>query len=126
MCIRDSSKAAALPQMKLGWILANGPATLLEEALERLGWVADSFLSVGTPVQNALASMIGGRHRAASGVRERVLENDRRLRAAFPAGGAVDVFPLRAGWTAVLRVPAVVPEEELAISLVEKYGVLVY
>lgn len=120
------SKAAALPQMKLGWILANGPATLLEEALERLEWVADSFLSVGTPVQNALASMIGGRQRTASGVRDRVLENDRRLRAAFPAGGAVEVLPLRAGWTAVLRVPAVVPEEELAISLVEQQGVLVH
>jgi alanine-synthesizing transaminase len=120
------SKAAALPQMKLGWILANGPATLLDEALERLEWVADSFLSVGTPVQNALASMIGGRQRTASAVRERVLENDRRLRAAFPAGGAVDVFPLRAGWTVVLRVPAVVPEEELAISLVEEQGVLVH
>ena len=120
------SKAAALPQMKLGWILANGPAALLEEALERLEWVADSFLSVGTPVQNALASMIGGRHRAASEVRDRIVENDRRLRAAFPAGGPVDVLPLRAGWTAVLRVPAVVPEEELAVSLVERHGVLVH
>lgn len=120
------SKTASLPQMKLGWILANGPAALLAEALARLEWVADSFLSVGTPVQNALASLIGGRHRAVSEVRDRILENDRRLRAAFPARGPADVLPLRAGWTAVLRVPAVVPEEDLVVSLVERHGVLVH
>jgi alanine-synthesizing transaminase len=120
------SKAAALPQMKLGWILANGPAARLEEALERLEWIADSFLSVGTPVQNALASMIGGRRGVVSETRERVLENERHLRSAFPVGQAVDVLPLRAGWSAVLRVPAFVPEEELAVSLVERHGVLVH
>ena len=120
------SKAAALPQLKLGWILANGPDALLAAALERLEWVADAFLSVGAPVQNALPSLLGGRHRAASEIRGRLLENDRRLRAAFPAGGAVGVLPLRAGWTAVLRVPAVVPEEELVVSLVERHGVLVH
>jgi aspartate/methionine/tyrosine aminotransferase len=120
------SKAAALPQMKLGWILANGPPELLAGALERLEWVADSFLSVGTPVQNALPALLGGSGESASAIRARVLRNDGQLRSAFPAGGAVDVLPLRAGWTAVLRVPAVVPETDLAVALVERHGVLVH
>ena len=42
------SKICGLPQMKLGWIVASGPGH--EQALERLEWVADTFLSVGTPV----------------------------------------------------------------------------
>ena len=120
------SKAAALPQAKLGWILANGPAELLSGAMERLEWVADSFLSVGTPVQNALPALLEGSGESASAIRARVLRNDGRLRSAFPAGGVVDVLPLRAGWTAVLRVPAVLPEADLAVSLVERHGVLVH
>ena len=120
------SKAAALPQMKLGWILANGPEELLAPAIERLEWVADSFLSVGTPVQNALPSLLAGRERTAGVIRSRVLGNDARLREAFPAGGAIAAQPLRAGWTAVLRLPAVISEDDLAASLVERHGVLVH
>ena len=120
------SKAAALPQMKLGWILANGPEELLAPAIERLEWVADSFLSVGTPVQNALPSLLAGRERTAGVIRSRVLGNDARLREAFPAGGAIAAQPLRAGWTAVPRLPAVISEDDLAASLVERHGVLVH
>ena len=119
------SKAAALPQLKLGWILASGPSSLLEPALERLDWIADSFLSVGTPVQLALPALLGRRHVVAGAIRERIAANDRALRALFPRGGAVDVLPLRGGWSAVLRVPAILPEEELAVRLVERYGLLV-
>jgi aspartate/methionine/tyrosine aminotransferase len=120
------SKAAALPQLKLGWILANGPARLLGPALDGLAWIADAFLSVGAPVQHALPALVGGRAGTSGAVRQRVLGNDAALRRAFPPGGPVDVLPLRAGWTAVLRVPAVVSEEDLAVSLALGHGVLVH
>src|SRR5664279_1375579 len=42
------SKSAGLPQMKLGWIFVNGPPGLLEQAIERLEWIADAYLSVST------------------------------------------------------------------------------
>ena len=119
------SKAAALPQLKLGWILTSGPTSLLEPALDRLDWIADSFLSVGTPVQLALPALLGRRHILAGAIRERIGANDRALRAVFGRGGRVDVLPLRGGWSAVLRVPAVLPEEELAVRLVERHGLLV-
>ena len=47
------SKSAGLPQVKLGWIAVDGPAPLVDEALERLELICDTYLSVSTPVQMA-------------------------------------------------------------------------
>jgi alanine-synthesizing transaminase len=49
------SKLVGLPQMKLGWIVVSGPESLRTQAMERLEWIADTYLSVGTPVQYAAA-----------------------------------------------------------------------
>ena len=119
------SKSAGLPQLKLGWIFANGPAALLEKAIERLEWIADSYLSVSTPVQLALPRLLEHGRRTADAIWARVLRNERALQAAFPAGGGVNVLPVRAGWTACLRVPAVRPEEELVLDLLESHDLLV-
>jgi len=123
------SKCAALPQLKLGWILAGGPEPLLSEALDRLEWIADAFLSVGTPVQVALPRLLDMAPRFAAAVRERVLRNEAALRAAFGAcaeGSAVSVLPVPAGWAAVLRVPATAPEEEFVLDLLEGEDLLVH
>jgi hypothetical protein len=120
------SKSAALPQLKLGWILANGPSGALGDALRRLEWVADTYLSVGTPVQLALPRLLALSRRAVESIWARVLKNESALKSAFPAGGAASVAPLTAGWTACLRVPAVKSEEELVLELLETYDVLVH
>ena len=120
------SKSAALPQLKLGWILANGPPDLLSDALRRLEWVADAYLSVGTPVQHALPRLLEGSRRAVEAIWARVLRNERALRTAFPAGHAVAVSPVAAGWAACLRVPAVSTEEEIVLDLLESHDVLVH
>jgi alanine-synthesizing transaminase len=119
------SKAAALPQLKLGWIFANGPAGLLDDALSRLEWIADSYLSVSTPVQLALPRLLEHGRAASDAIRARVLQNERALRAAFPPGSAVTILPVPAGWSACVRVPAVRPEEELVLDLLESHDVLV-
>ena len=120
------SKSAALPQLKLGWILANGAEPILGDALRRLEWVADTYLSVGTPVQLALPRLLALSRRAVESIWARVLRNESTLKSAFPAGGAASVAPLVAGWTACLRVPAVRSEEELVLDLLETYDVLVH
>jgi alanine-synthesizing transaminase len=119
------SKAAGLPQLKLGWIFANGPAGLLEQAIERLEWIADSYLSVSTPVQLALPRLLEHGRGTADAIWARVLRNERALQAAFPPGGGVTVLPVRAGWTACLRVPAVRSEEDLVLDLLESHDLLV-
>ena len=47
------SKTIGLPQLKLGWCIAGGPAAERDAALAALEVIADSYLSVGTPVQVA-------------------------------------------------------------------------
>ncbi len=119
------SKSAALPQLKLGWMLAGGPDELLRETLPRLEWIADAYLSVGTPVQLALPDLLRWGDGAAAAIRARVTSNHRALAQAFPPGGAVAAEPLRGGWSAVLRVPAVEPEEELVLRLLADHDLLV-
>ena len=119
------SKSAGLPQLKLGWILVNGPAGLLDGARERLEWVADSYLSVSTPVQLALPRLLEYGRGMADAIWARVLRNERTLRAAFPPAGPVTVLPVPAGWAACMRVPAIRPEEDLVLDLLESHDVLV-
>lgn len=120
------SKSAALPQLKLGWILANGPAAPLSEALERLAWIADSYLSVGTPVQLALPGLLAWGERATDALRTRVRANHAALREALAGRPEVSVAPLAAGWSAVLRLPSVEPEEELVLRLLAEEDLLVH
>jgi len=67
------SKVAGLPQMKLGWIAANGPAHA--EALQRLELIADTYLSVSAPVQNAAARLLETRKNIQSQISNRTLAN---------------------------------------------------
>src|SRR4029079_10718914 len=48
------SKMFGLPQMKLSWIIVSGPAKTVSSAKERLEVIADTYLSVNTPTQNAV------------------------------------------------------------------------
>lgn len=120
------SKSAALPQVKLGWMAASGPTDLVDRALARLELVADTYLSVSTPVQLAAEPLLtaGGR------LRPRILERLKanlatlhRLAAAYPSCA---VPPVEGGWSAVVQVPATCGEEELVLRLVEEDGVLVH
>lgn len=119
------SKSAALPQMKLAWTTAGGPSALVEESLSRLEIIADTYLSVSTPVQVALPALLD----AAAGVRTQVLA---RLQANLAtlervtAGSPVTMLRPEGGWSAVLRVPAIDSEESLVLRLLESDRVLVH
>ena len=120
------SKSVALPQLKLGWIVVGGPTDLVAAARERLELVADTFLSVATPVQLAAPALLrdGAASRAAVLARCRV--NLATLRAAAAGVGEVDVLPVGGGWSAVLRIPSVVGEEDLAVELLVQDRVAVH
>lgn len=117
------SKVCALPQMKLSWIAARGPAERLSDALARLEVVADTFLSVNAPTQAALPNWLGDRDRMQLQIRERVRRNlvalDARLR-----GTHADRLALEGGWAAVLRVPREVAGQAFAEAALDR-GVLV-
>ncbi|HEY6446811.1 MAG TPA: pyridoxal phosphate-dependent aminotransferase [Acidobacteriaceae bacterium] len=120
------SKIAALPQMKASWICAFGPGPELREALERLEVVADTFLPMNAPVQCALESWLAGAAAMQEQIGARTRGNLRALDDILARHPAVARLTVEAGWYAVLRVPALGRDEDLAVRLVEERGVSVH
>jgi alanine-synthesizing transaminase len=120
------SKIAALPQMKLGWIAASGPQQLLDHALARLEVIADTYLSLNASVQHALPALLDQRRIMQPQLIARLRTNLQRLDRDLAAQKAVSRFEMEGGWYAVLRVPALQSDEELAIRLIEQYSVQVH
>lgn len=116
------SKSAGLPHLKLGWIRVSGPGK--EEALDALELIADNFLSVSTPVQVALPELLRIAPRIRSAIAERTRTNLDTLRRAFASIPAAHVLPVEGGWSAVIRVPRVMSDDELALALLER-GVVI-
>ncbi|HEU4400682.1 MAG TPA: pyridoxal phosphate-dependent aminotransferase, partial [Candidatus Polarisedimenticolia bacterium] len=120
------SKACGLPQMKLGWIIVGGPEEAAAEALARLDLVADTYLSVGAPVQRAAARLLDLGDGIRDRIRLRVRENRAHLAAVIGPASSCRLLESDGGWSAVVRVPAVVPEEDLVLRLLQEDGVLVH
>lgn len=120
------SKSAGLPQVKLGWIAMGGPADQVAAALHAYEIVADTYLSVSTPVQVAAPMLIRGGATVREAIRVRTRRNLDALRARAAAFPAVTVLPVEAGWSAVVQVPALRKEEALVLALLELDHVLVH
>jgi len=119
------SKSAGLPSWKLGWIRIGGPAALRRRAVDALELVADSYLSLATPVQRALPGVLALLPRIQSAIHGRLRGNLDALRTALAGSGNVELLAPEGGWSAVLRVSYPLPDEELALLLLERAGVLV-
>ncbi|MDP9037143.1 MAG: pyridoxal phosphate-dependent aminotransferase [Myxococcota bacterium] len=119
------SKLAALPQMKLAWIALGGATDRVDAALARLEIIADAFLSVGTPVQNALPALLASRGAATKAVIERTRSNLAHLHEAV-ARSAVSVLAVEGGWYGILRLPKTRTEEDWVLTLLEKDSVHVH
>ncbi|HVT98608.1 MAG TPA: pyridoxal phosphate-dependent aminotransferase [Acidobacteriaceae bacterium] len=120
------SKIAALPQMKVAWIVACGPEPERGEALERLEVIADTFLSMNGPVQCALPAWLAGSAAIQEQIRARTATNLQNLDHTLLRYPVVTRLEVEAGWYAVLRVPALGNDEDLAVRLVEECGVYVH
>ena len=120
------SKSAGLPQVKLAWLLASGPDELLADALARLDVISDTYLSVSTPVQAAAAELIAAARPVRRTIQARLERNLDTLRALVDAHPAASLLPPEGGWSAVLRVPATIPEDVLVLDLLESADVVVH
>lgn len=119
------SKTIGLPQLKLAWIGVQGPASLVTEALDRLELIADTYLSVSTPVQLAARQLLDRGAAVRTQILERVRRNFAALQRILSDSGAT-VLPADGGWSAVIRVPATRTEDELVLDLLEHDGVAVH
>jgi aspartate/methionine/tyrosine aminotransferase len=117
------SKIAGLPQMKAAWIVATGPEA--HEALTRLEVIADTFLSMNSPVQCALPEWLAGRAAIQNQIRDRVLLNLAELDRQLQPIPEIRRLEVEGGWYAVLRIPALQPDEQTVLALLER-GVWVH
>jgi aspartate/methionine/tyrosine aminotransferase len=118
------SKLAGLPQMKLAWLTVGGPEELVSEALARLELVSDAFLSPSAAVQHALPALLAASTPTRDFIRDRIARNHAMLLRAS-VNTALTVLRYEGGWYAVLRLPAVRPEEDWVLGLLEERDVLV-
>ncbi len=118
------SKVAGLPQMKLGWIVASGPEALRQEALEKLEWIADTYLSVGAPVQCAAARLLAAGESVQRQIRDRTAANLAFARETL-AGSAANLLALEGGWYITVQVPRIRGEEDWTLGLLAREDVLV-
>jgi aspartate/methionine/tyrosine aminotransferase len=120
------SKIAGLPQMKASWVVTSGPEALANEAMARLDVIADTFLSMSTPVQLALPTLIEQRHAFHHQLQVRLRANLKELDRQLAKQSLIRRLDVEGGWYVVLRVPATRSDEDLAIELLEKQSVLVH
>jgi aspartate/methionine/tyrosine aminotransferase len=118
------SKILGLPQMKLGWIVVSGPASLRREATEKLEWIADTYLSVSTPVQCAAARLLSAGQAVQEQIRQRTAANLSVARETL-AGSAANILAVEGGWYITVQVPRVRSEEEWTLELLDRRDVLV-
>ena len=111
------SKIAGLPQMKAAWVVATGDHA--GAAMERLEVVADTFLSMNAPVQAAIPAWIAGREGIQRQIRSRVTQNLAELDRQLEALDVVRRLDVEGGWYAVLRIPALQPDEMTVLELLE-------
>lgn len=120
------SKICGLPQMKAAWIAAFGPEREVKTALDRLEVIADTYLSMNAPIQHAMGPWLAARGHIQSQILSRCRSNLETLDTLLSKQRLVTRLRTDAGWYAILRVPALMGDEELAALLIREHEVAVH
>ncbi len=120
------SKISALPQMKLAWVATSGPQDLVAEAGARLEIIADTFLSMNTPVQLAAPVLLEQRRRVQPILLDRLVVNLSELDRQLASHLSCTRLLVDGGWYVVMRVPVIETDEALAIRLLREASVSVH
>ena len=120
------SKLFGLPHLKLGWITISDSERGRMEASARLEIIADTFLSVNTPVQHALPNLLRRQPATTEAIRARVQSNLEELRAAVRGTTSVSVCEADGGWSAMLQLPSSKSGEEWSLEFLRRGDTLVH
>jgi aspartate/methionine/tyrosine aminotransferase len=120
------SKSAGLPQVKLGWMVVNGPAAEAAAAIERLDVICDTYLSVSTPVQVAAPALLAAGRDIRASILQRLTTNLDTLNRLVGVDSPVSVLQPEGGWSVALRVPATQPEEAMVLRLLAEARTVVH
>ena len=94
--------------------------------MQRLEVIADTYLSVSTPVQLAASTLLGQREKVQRQILNRVRLNLEELDRQLAAQKSCCRLAVQGGWYAILRVPVTQADEDLAIALLREKNVLVH
>lgn len=119
------SKCLGLPQMKLSWMVISGPKAIVDQAIQRLEVIADTFLSVNTPSQEALPHWFSYQTQIQNEIKERIRSNQSWLKKQLPGSG-VTCLNSEGGWYAILKLPDFKGEEEWVLEFLEEDHVFVH
>ncbi|MFC1586078.1 pyridoxal phosphate-dependent aminotransferase [Fibrobacterota bacterium] len=120
------SKVLGLPQLKLAWIVVSGPSRKRREACDGLEYIADAYLSVGTPVQKGARDFFRGRQAIQKQIQERIQSNSEFCQKRLTGIAEAEVLKREGGWYAVLKLSSGLNDERTAIKLLQGRHVLVY
>ena len=126
MTLSGLSKISALPQMKLAWVIVNGPPDTLRQAQARLEVIADTYLSVSAPLAHAMPTLLESRRSLQPQILERVRSNLRWLDEQLTPARPVGRLRAEGGWYAILRVPSTRADDEWAVELLSRDAVFVH
>jgi alanine-synthesizing transaminase len=120
------SKISGQPQMKVAWLIATGQEALKQKAVARLEMIADTYLSMNTPMQLALPVLLELRHNFQQQCTARTRNNLAQLDKLLSTRKLCTRLNLEGGWYAVVKVPATGRDDDLALELLNIRGVYVH
>jgi alanine-synthesizing transaminase len=120
------SKTAALPQMKVGWIVVAGDGPEAAEATSRLEILNDTYLSANTPAQAALPELLAAGESVRPLILERLSGNDQTLRGILKDVPGCSILHAGGGWNAVVGLPDGLSDAECALGVLRREGVYCY
>jgi alanine-synthesizing transaminase len=88
--------------------------------------IADTFLSMNAPVQGALPVWLAARKGIQGQILARVRGNLAAARSIGAVSGVVEVLRVEAGWSAILRLPQMGRDRDVAEMLLRESGVVVH
>lgn len=119
------SKMLALPHWKLAWIRIGGEPARKREARQALEWIGDTYLSPATPVQHALPRLLAMKDSVQGKLLNRLRANRSLVKERLGTLSGVEVFEPEGGWSVIVRIPAVIADEDLALRLLERRNIVV-
>jgi alanine-synthesizing transaminase len=118
------SKMLGLPQMKLGWIVVEGDKIAAKDASARLELITDTFLSVSTPIQNALPDLLNIGTQMNSQIMSRIKHNYESLLKYASDNTMFRIYKTEGGWNAIIKILSNDYNEEWSELLVRKDGII--
>ncbi len=120
------SKSLALPQMKLSWLVINGPQEIVKSSLERLEIIADTYLSVNTPSQNSMPQWLSLQSIIQQEVMVRLKSNKEFLKDCLSSEENSQYLRTEGGWYAIFKLPSRRSEEAWVLDFLQKDRVFVH